>query len=161
MDSSGQYLMKVLHTQGVRIPISSSLGIGSAGDSFVQRFGPSSYTRAHRSPTGEGHASCQHSHRLLLSLHLRQYRLSLGEPEGHLHGPVQVDGGIQMGTGLLLLACPSIQRAKATVAVGLEWAHAQFFGQGEGCTVVGFGLLDLRRIAPRRNVADEVESIRL
>jgi hypothetical protein len=45
------------------MPISSSLAIGLAGDSFARRFGHGSYTRAYRSPTGEGHASCQHGHR--------------------------------------------------------------------------------------------------
>ena len=54
-----------------------------------------------------------------------------------------------------------IQRAKATVAVGLERAHAQLLGQGEGLAVVGFGLLALRRLAPRRNVAEEAQGIRL
>ena len=37
-----------------------------------------------------------------------------------------------------------IQRAEAAVAVGLERAHAEFFGQGEGLVVVGFGLRDVR-----------------
>ena len=39
--------------------------------------------------------------------------------------------------------------------MGLEWAHAQFVGQGEGFMVVGLGLLDLRRIAPCSNFAKE------
>ena len=54
-----------------------------------------------------------------------------------------------------------IQRAEAAVAVGLERAHAQFLGQGEGLAVVGFGLLALRGLAPRRNVAEEAQGIRL
>src|SRR5215475_13539768 len=41
--------------------------------------------------------------------------------------------------GLLLLADRGIQRAEAAVAVGLERAHAEFLGQGEGFTVVGLG----------------------
>ena len=44
--------MKVLHTQWVRIPISSSIGIGLAGDSFARRFGHGSYTIARQSPAG-------------------------------------------------------------------------------------------------------------
>ena len=47
------------------------------------------------------------------------------------------------------------------MAVGLERAHAEFVGQGEGLLVVGFGLLDLRGIAPRRNLAEEAQGIRL
>ena len=45
------------------------------------------------------------------------------------------------------------------MAVGLERAHAQFLGQGEGLAVVVFGLLDLRRLAPRGNVAEEAQGI--
>src|ERR1700758_3106808 len=44
--------------------------------------------------------------------------------------------------GLLPLSCRGIQRAEAEVAVRLEWAHAEFLGQG--LLVVGFGLDDLR-----------------
>ena len=51
-----------------------------------------------------------------------------------------------------------IQRAEATVTVGLERAHAEFLGQGEGLPVVGCGLLasgGSRRaaISPRRRRA--------
>ena len=70
-----------------------------------------------------------------------------GQPERHVHGPVQLDGGGQLGAGLLPLAGRGIQRAEAAVAVGLERAHAQLLGQGEGLAVVGFGRLDLRGIA--------------
>src|SRR5262245_66486179 len=58
-------------------------------------------------------------------LHLRQ-------PEGHVHDAIQVNGGGQLGASLLLLASCGIQRAEASVAVGLERTHAEFFGQGEG-----------------------------
>src|SRR5712691_10806538 len=47
------------------------------------------------------------------------------------------------------------------MAVGHERAHAEFFGQGEGWAVVGFGWLNLRGLAPRRNVAEEAQGIRL
>jgi hypothetical protein len=36
-----------------------------------------------------------------------------------------------------------IQRAKASVAMGLEGTHAEFVGQGEGLLVGGFGLYDI------------------
>ena len=52
----------------------------------------------------EGKHLCQHGHRPLLSLHLRQRRFGLGQPEGHVHGAVQLDGGGQRGAGLLRLA---------------------------------------------------------
>ena len=43
----------------------------------------------------------------------------------------------------------------------LERAHAEFLGQGEGLVVVGFSLRTLGGIAPRRNVAEEAQGIRL
>ena len=64
--------------------------------------------------------------------------------------------------GLLLLAGRGIQRAQAAVAVGLERAHAQFLGQGEGLAVVG---LRLRRSSEGSRcaaiVAEEAQGIRL
>ena len=71
------------------------------------------------SPAGSGRAaataspSCQAAENLVCiqapsegspPLHLRQRRLRLGQPEGHVHGAVQVDGGGQGGAGLLPLA---------------------------------------------------------
>ena len=94
-------------------------------------------------------------------MYLRQRRFRLGQPERHVHGTVQLDGRGQLGASLLLLADRGIQRAKAAVAVGLERAHAEFLGQGEGLLVVGFGLLALRRLALRRNLAEEAQGIRL
>ena len=41
------------------------------------------------------------------------------------------------------------------MAVGLEWAHAEFVGQGEGLTVVISGLIARRRFTLRRNLAQE------
>ena len=72
-----------------------------------------------------------------------------------------VDGRGQLSAGLLPLAGLGIQRAKAPVAVRLERAHAEFLGQGEGLAVVGFGLRALWGLAPRRNVAEEAQGIRL
>ena len=40
-------------------------------------------------------------------------------------------------------------------------AHAELLGQGEGLSVVGFSFFDMRRIALRRNVAEEAQGIRL
>ena len=47
------------------------------------------------------------------------------------------------------------------MAVGLERAHAEFLGQGEGLAVVGFGWLDLWGIALRSDLAEEAQGIRL
>ncbi len=47
------------------------------------------------------------------------------------------------------------------MAVRLEGAHTQFFGQGEGLAVEGCGLIAFWRLAPRRNVTEEVQGIRL
>jgi hypothetical protein len=45
--------------------------------------------------------------------------------------------------------------------MGLERAHAEFTGQGEGLVVVGDGGLILWRIAMGRNVTEEAQGIRL
>jgi hypothetical protein len=47
------------------------------------------------------------------------------------------------------------------VAVGLERPHPQLLGQSKGLAIVGFGLIILRRLAPRRNVAEEAQGIGL
>src|SRR5262245_31478745 len=54
-----------------------------------------------------------------------------------------------------------MQGAKAAAAVGLERAHTELLGQGEGLPIVGLGQLGLRRIMPRRNLTEKAESIRL
>src|SRR5439155_20724992 len=72
----------------------------------------------------------------LLSLpHLCQRGLCLGQPEGHVHGTVECDGGRQRGAGLLSLAGRGIQGTKAQVTVGLQRTHAKFVGQGESLLV--------------------------
>ena len=50
---------------------------------------------------------------------------------------------------------------KAPVAVGLEWAHAEFLGQGEGLAVVGFGLRGIRGIGVGLDNAKLVQRERL
>ena len=54
-----------------------------------------------------------------------------------------------------------IQRAKAEVAVGLEGAHTEFLGQGEGLLVVGFGLRVIRGICVGVDNAKLVQRERL
>jgi hypothetical protein len=39
--------------------------------------------------------------------------------------------------------------------VGHEWSHAQILGQGKSLTEAGFGFFDMRRIAPRGDVAEK------
>src|SRR5215510_1389657 len=94
-------------------------------------------------------------------LHLRQRRLRLRQPEGHLHGVVQRDSSRKLGAGLLWPAAPCIQRTEATVAVGLQRAHAKLRGQGEGLVVVGCGLRGRQWLSLRCNLADEPQGIRL
>src|SRR5262245_30953869 len=93
--------------------------------------------------------------------HLRQRRLRLRQPEGHVHSPVHRDGGRQLGMGLLPLAYLCTQRPEAAVAVRLEWAHADLLGQGEGLLVVGCGQLTLRGIVIHGDVAEESTRLRL
>jgi hypothetical protein len=66
---------------------------------------------------------------------LRQHRLGLGQPEGHVHGTVQDDGSSQLSAGQLHLAGFGIQPTETQVAVGLQRAHTEFFSQGEGLEV--------------------------
>jgi|SwirhirootsSR2_FD_contig_81_2069648_length_1772_multi_3_in_0_out_0_3 hypothetical protein len=65
-----------------------------------------------------------------------------------MHGAVPADGPRQFSTGLLPSSCRRIPGAEATVAVGLEQAHAEFLGQG--LLVVGFGLGDIWGMALSR-----------
>jgi hypothetical protein len=60
---------------------------------------------------------------------LRQRRFRLGQPEGHGHGAVEVDGGSQGSVGLLSTAGLVIQPAQPVVAVRLKRARTEFFGQ--------------------------------
>jgi hypothetical protein len=88
-------------------------------------------------------------------------RLGLREPERHLHGAVEVNGRCQFHAGLLPLAELRRQGPKAIVAVGLEWAHAQLLGQGDGLAVMGLRFLDPSGIAMRSDVAEETVGMRL
>jgi hypothetical protein len=45
--------------------------------------------------------------------------------------------------------------------VGLEGAHTERLGQGEGLAVASVGLCDFRGITMRRNVAEQAQGIRL
>src|SRR5262245_27023799 len=63
---------------------------------------------------------------LFVSPHLRQHRLSLRQPDSHLHITVEGNSGGESVAGLLPPASRSIQRAEATVTMGLEWAHTRF-----------------------------------
>jgi hypothetical protein len=49
--------------------------------------------------------------------------------------------------------------AEAAVAVGLERAHAQLLGQGEGLAEVISGLLALQRLTLHRQLTEELNSI--
>ena len=86
----------------------------------------------------KGKNLCQHGRKPILSLHLCQSGLCLGQPKGHLHGTIQVDGGGQGGTGLLSTTSLVVQPTQPVVTVGRERAHAEFLGQG--LLVGGFGL---------------------
>src|SRR5262249_22966358 len=88
-------------------------------------------------------------------LHLRQRRLGLGSPEGHVDGTVEADGGSQGDAGLCSTAGLVVQPAQPVVTVGLERAHTEFVGQGEGLLVVGFGQLERWGLALRGDLAEE------
>ena len=79
--------------------------------------------------------------RVSLGLDLRQRRFRGGEPEGHVHGAVHLDSAGERRAGQCSTACLAVQRAETAVTVRLQWAHAEFLGQGEGVLIVGLGLL--------------------
>ena len=54
-----------------------------------------------------------------------------------------------------------MQGTEAKVAVGLKRTHAELVGQGERLAVVISGLLAFWRFASRRNLAEEVQGMRL
>ena len=74
---------------------------------------------------------------------------------------VHLDGRGQLSLGLLPLAGLGIQGTKAKVAVGLERAHAEFVGQGQGLLVVGFGLRGIGGIGVGVDNAKLVQRMRL
>src|SRR5215813_1796117 len=112
-------------------------------------------------PLEEGKYLCQHGPRPLLPLRLCQCGLCLGQPEGNVHGAVHLDSRRQRATGLLPLTGRGVQGAQAAVAVGLERAHAEFGGQGEGLLVVGGGLRGIRGVGVGMDGAELAERFRL
>src|SRR5262249_24061596 len=61
----------------------------------------------------------------------------------------------------LPLASHGVQGTEATVAVGLERAHAELIGQGQGLLIVGFGLRDLGECGVGMDNAKLVQRARL
>src|SRR5262245_4561205 len=106
---------------------------------------------AHCSPS----SSSRGVHGLSLPEHLRQGRLRLWQPEGHVHGAVQMHSHVQVRMRKLHPSSLAIQGAEAPVAMGLKRAHAERLGQGEGLAVVGCSGLDLWGIVTRMALAEE------
>jgi hypothetical protein len=57
------------------------------------------------------------------------------------------------------LATPGIECAQTPVRVGLERAHAECVGQGEGLLVVGSGRVGVQGSAMRGDLTEEVQGI--
>ena len=55
----------------------------------------------------------------------------------------------------------AVQPAQSVVAVGHEWTHAEFVGQGQGLLVVGFGLRGIGGIGVGMDDAKLVQRERL
>src|SRR5262249_16932021 len=98
---------------------------------------------------------------LPLSPYMRERRLRLGEPEGHVHSAVEVDGRSQGGTRLCPPTSLRIQGAETPVAVGHEWTHTEFLSQGQGLLVVGFGLHNIGEGGVGIDNAKLVQRVRL
>src|SRR5262245_25015149 len=91
--------------------------------------------------------------------YLRQRRLSLGQPEFHLHGAVQGDGRGQLGVGRPWTSRLRIEATETEVAVGQERAHAQICGERYGLLVGGCGGLDLQGSALRGDLAIQPQGV--
>src|SRR4029453_19240285 len=89
---------------------------------------------------------------------LRQGHLRLGQPEGHIHGTVEVDRGGECRARLRHVSGFYIQYPQAAVAVRLERAHAQRLGHGEGLVVAASSWFDLGERLARRGLAGEPQS---
>ena len=73
------------------------------------------------SPAGGGQALLPgQPQRPLSPFHLRQRRLRLREPEGHVHRTIKRDGRRQCRAGLLPLTRLGVQCPEAALTVGLE-----------------------------------------
>src|SRR5437867_6665366 len=77
------------------------------------------------------------------SSRLRQGRLSLGEPESHPHGTVDLKRCRQCGARLLPLAGPGVQRPEATVAVRLQPDMPERCSHGQGALAGDHGTLHI------------------
>jgi len=97
-----------------------------------------------------------HPHASLL-LYLGQGGLGLGQPEGHVHVAVQLNGGGQLRTGLLSPASLEREQAEAAVAMGHERTHTELRGQREGLVVARFGVWALWGLALRSDLAKQPE----
>ena len=127
MDIPGQCLMKVLYPQWIMHTHRQGKGMFNGSILFPAPL-RCPHTMRHRSPAERRPLLPAWPQRPLRSLHLRQGRFRLREPEGHVHVTVERDGSRERGTGLLLLVGLEIQRAEATMAVGLQGTHAEFLG---------------------------------
>jgi hypothetical protein len=103
---SGQHPMKPLHTQGV-----TNTYIQYGRDMLSERFlrpalrqYPHDIGRRAHVTRGQAPLPGGHYRPPLLALHLRQRRLGLWQPEGHLHTSVHLNSRSQLGARLLLLA---------------------------------------------------------
>src|SRR5215510_5140145 len=97
---------------------------------------------------------------LKISCHLCQRHLSLGQPEGHVHGAIQVDGRGQRGASWLWPAALGIKRTQAEMAVSDEGAHAPWLGERQRLTVLGLAALGVEAVGMGHDVAEQVQRMR-
>jgi hypothetical protein len=71
------------------------------------------------------------------------------------HGAVQMQGRGQFRMRARHPSSLAIQGAEATVTVGLERAHTERLGQGDGLAIVGCSGFDLCGIVTRIELAEE------
>ncbi len=87
--------------------------------------------------------------------------LRLGQPQRHAHVPEHASRRPELRRGLLPPAGPTGERSQAQATAGDRRPQPEALGEGEGLAVAPLRGVRARRIAPREDLADQVERIRL
>jgi hypothetical protein len=82
-------------------------------------------------------------HTLSRPAQLRQNRLCLRQPQGHVHGAVQMHSHAQFCMRARHPSSLAIQGTEAAVVVGLQRTHTERLGQDQGLLVVRLGPLNI------------------
>jgi hypothetical protein len=91
----------------------------------------------------------------------KRYGIGFLEPKAHVHLVEQSDGKIEVPHPARVISGVAVERAEGQMAPGDQRAHTKLAGQREGLAIVACALHELRRLAPRQELAEEAERVRL